>query len=97
MCHENLVCSDWKQEFCGGQPELIEVGNAAGADDWILRSLGLNHSVGFPAAQTAEELLERAKRVADSDMHLSKSNGKLDIDVDGLSGLDASVKGKCTG
>jgi hypothetical protein len=103
MCSSSLVCNDWKKEFCGGQTSLIEVSSAedwipsvAKGDDWIPESFGLNSSFGSTTQQMPMELSTRAKRVFAYDMHLSKTNEEADIDVDSLSGLDASVKGKCT-
>jgi hypothetical protein len=95
LCADSLVCNTWKQEFCGNQTSLLEVGKAAQADDWILESLVFNHSSRSPAQQKALSMSKRAKQSADYDMLLSRTNDKVDMNSDSLSGLDASVKGKC--
>jgi hypothetical protein len=97
LCKHDLVCSDWKAEFCGGQTSLIEGSNSAKAEDWIPESFGLNNSYGSATQQMAVELSRRLNRFVAYDMHLSKTNEEVDVDVDGLSGLDAAVKGKCVG
>jgi hypothetical protein len=104
LCSASIVCDHWKDEFCGGQTSLIQgkIQEAVEADEWIRNSLGHSHSFGkSPTEHMALAMSKRAKIVGAFNVDASKVNSnareEVDADVDGLSGLDASVKGKCVG
>jgi hypothetical protein len=83
------------------QTSLLEISKRAEVDDWVRKSLGLNHSFGSPFQHMTEALSKRAK--SGDGVHISQLHAEANadatslIELDSLVELDASVKGKCTG